>query len=453
MALASPSSYCRHLILISICALLAGYRCPIAQTRSPQTSPTQQAAARLLAPATAADKAAAASEAARRQVNDNVVTILATGRQTGHAQYAEDISNVIEGIKGNDLRVLPILGQSESKNVFDMLYLKGADMAIVDRDILVNLKKSDPARYKDVEKKISYIAKLFNTALHIYGRGTVRTLEDLRGKKVSCLKEGSTIDAMCRTVFGVLKIDAEIVYDDFGSALQKVKTGEIAAAASGASPPIPGFEAVKPEDDLHFLPIDSASLPNSDFKALWSLYLPLRLRHEDYPAMIPDGKEVPTVSTTSLLAVYAWPAGSAQQQRVQRFVKLFFDNIRAFHQPPRHPKWKDVNLATEVRGWTRFPAAREWLEAERKTTATKYAVLGSSDAKMKATFARFLDDYKQLNGVAIGDTQREDLYALFVKWWETVWAPSCSPQWRSVARRHRMRRRLAAWTRSRRAAS
>lgn len=419
MALRGPFSHWRHLILIAISSLFASHTAPHAQTRS-QAAPAKPAPARP-APAGASDSAfSAAAEAARRKANDNVVTILATGRQTGYAQYAEDISNVIEGIKGNDVRVLSVLGHSESKNIFDMLYLKGADMAIVDRDMLANLKNSDPVLYRGIEKKINYIAKLFNTALHVYARNDIKTLEDLRGKKISCLKEGSTIDIMCQNLFRILKIDAQIVHDDFGSALQKVKAGEIAAAASGASPPIPGFEAVRAEDDLHFVPIDSATLPNGDFKSIWAIYLPLRLRHEDYPNMIPEGKEVPTISTTTLLAVYAWPIGSVQQQRIQKFVKLFFENIDAFHQPARHPKWKDVNLATEVRGWTRFPAAREWLEAERKATATKYATLDSNDAKMKATFAKFMEEYTKINGATVDDDQREDLYALFVKWWETM---------------------------------
>ena len=419
MALRGPFSHWRHLVLIAISTLVASHTASHTQPR-PQDSPTRPVAARLAPPEAPSSPSSAATEAARREANDNVLTIMVSGRQTGDAQYAEDISNVMEGIKGKELRVLPILGSSESKNVFDVLYLRGVDMAIVDRDILVSLKNSDPVRYRDIDKKVNYISKLFNTALHVYARNDIKSLEDLRGKKISCLKEGSTVDLMCQNLFRILKIDAQIVHDDFGSALQKVRAGEIAAAASGASPPIPGFEALRPEDDLHFVPIDSATLPNGDFKSIWAIYLPLRLKHDDYPNMIPEGKEVPTISTTTLLAVYAWPTGTAKQQRIQKFVKLFFENIRAFHQPPRHPKWKDVNLATEVRGWTRYPDARDWLEAERQTTATKFAALDSDAARIKTAFAEFLQEYTKLKGVTIDDVQREDLYALFLKWWQTV---------------------------------
>jgi TRAP-type uncharacterized transport system substrate-binding protein len=368
------------------------------------------------------DTLRATVEQEKREHNDSVVTILGTGRQGGDTQFAEDVRNVVEGIKGSELRVLPILGKSELSNILDVLQLKGIDMAIVDRDVLVNWKKKNPSRYGDIDKRINYVTKLFTTALHVYAHGNIKSLEDLRGKKISCLKEGSTVAVMCETLFSVFKIDIQIVYDDFETALQKLKTGEIAAAASGASPPIPGFEKVKPEDDLHFVPITAASLPNSDFKTIWATYLPSRLKHDDYPNMIPEGKEVPTIATTSLLAVYAWPAGSARELRTSKFVRLFFENISTFHKPSRHPKWKDVNLATEVRGWTRYPAAQEWLNSERSAAQAESSSARSAtnETKMKATFVKFLNEYNGVRGTPATDAQKEALYTLFVKWWETV---------------------------------
>jgi hypothetical protein len=48
---------------------------------------------------------------------------------------------------------------------------------------------------------------------------------------------------------------------------------------------------------------------------------------------------------------------------VQRFVEAFFPKIAFFQQPPRHPKWHDVNLAATLPGWTRFEAAQAWLDS------------------------------------------------------------------------------------------
>ena len=42
-------------------------------------------------------------------------------------------------------------------------------------------------------------------------------------------------------------------------------------------------------------------------------------------------------------------------------VAAFAERFARFLQPPRHPKWRDVNLAAQVPGWTRFPPAQALL--------------------------------------------------------------------------------------------
>src|SRR5260370_40735456 len=36
--------------------------------------------------------------------------------------------------------------------------------------------------------------------------------------------------------------------------------------------------------------------------------------------------------------------------------------MKPLQQPPFHPKWKEVVLSAPLKGWTRFPAAQEWLD-------------------------------------------------------------------------------------------
>lgn len=368
------------------------------------------------APAPAAAPATPYQQA-KRKANENVVMITASGRLTGYTQFAEDISNVLDSLPGNALRVIPVIGKSAGQNVLDMMYLKGVDMGVVDQDILSALKRSDPRLYGDIEQRIQYITKLFNTELHIYARKDIRTLEDLRGKKVSCLKPMSTVALLCENLFLALGIEAEIVHDDAAMAMQKVKSGEVAAAARGAQPPLLGFENVKPEDNLHFVPIDEASLPNSNFNAVRATYLPARLKSSHYPAMIPAGQDVPTIATGSLLAVYAWPPGSERYQRVSAFVNSFFDNIAKFAKPPSHPAWADINLAAEVPGWTRHAAAQQWLDKKRQSASLAGAV--SPGEQMKAEFVAFVDDFSRRRGSAtpLSDTEKSSLWTQFQQWW------------------------------------
>ena len=136
-------------------------------------------------------------EAAKRKANENVVMIMASGRLTGYTQFAEDIGNVLNNLPGNSLRVIPVLGNSAGQNILDMLYLKGVDMGVVDQDILAYLKRSDPKAFGDIDQRIQFITKLFNSELHLYAKKDIHSLEDLRGKKVSCLKALSTVALFC----------------------------------------------------------------------------------------------------------------------------------------------------------------------------------------------------------------------------------------------------------------
>jgi uncharacterized protein len=67
------------------------------------------------------------------------------------------------------------------------------------------------------------------------------------------------------------------------------------------------------------------------------------------------------VAASVVLFAYRWPKTNVDRyRRVQRFVEAFFPRIGAFQRRPRHPKWRDVNRAAALPGWTRFEAAQAW---------------------------------------------------------------------------------------------
>ena len=217
-------------------------------------------------------------------------------------------------------------------------------------------------------------------------------------------------------MFNLLKIPVEIVYDDADLALQKVRSGEIAAAARSGIPPLGGFEKIKPEDKLHFIPINEETLPGIDFNNVRTAYLPYRMRSAQYPALIPDGGEVPTIAGNVVLAVYAWPADTKRYQNLVKFVQLFFDNIDQFQKAPRHPGWQEVNFAANVAGWNRFPAAQQWLERKRKTASVP-SLEASTDPKLKKAFERFLMDLSKEGRGSFDEQQRAQLFDQFQVWW------------------------------------
>jgi uncharacterized protein len=358
---------------------------------------------------------------AKRLANEGVVSITASGRTTAYSQFAEDIRNVIESLPNNNMRIVPIMGKSAGQNLLDILYLRGIDMGIVDQDILQYFKRQDPAFYGDLEKRVNFVTKLFNSEFHLVAKKDIKTLEDLRGKQVSCLMQMSTVALLCENIFRLLKIDVKIVYEDVDLAMLRLKKGEVAAAARAGSIPVPGFNGITAADNLHFVPIDEESLPGSDFNPIRAAYLPSRLRSEDYPNMIAVGESVPTVATSTLLAVYAWPPDGRQYQEITQFIQLFFSNVDKFRSAPRHPKWRDVNLAADVPGWTRFPGAQAWLDSRRTAEQQQTASITPGDPKMKVAFEKFISDLAKSEGDrTFSPEQKETLYAQFLTWWETI---------------------------------
>ena len=60
---------------------------------------------------------------------------------------------------GEKMRVLPIVTRGPFENVYDLLYVRGMDAAIIYGDVLEHFKK-DP-RITRIEQRIHYISHLF----------------------------------------------------------------------------------------------------------------------------------------------------------------------------------------------------------------------------------------------------------------------------------------------------
>src|SRR5207248_6023899 len=122
------------------------------------------------------------------------------------------------------------------------------------------------------------------------------------------------------------------------------------------------FEGIVAGEGLHFL-----SVPAPD--ELRQAHHPARLTAADYPALLGDAEPVETLSVPCVVAAYAWPTGSERYRKVARFVDAFFERLETLKAPPRHPKWQAVDVATALPGWTRFPAAEEWLALHHSSAA------------------------------------------------------------------------------------
>jgi TRAP transporter TAXI family solute receptor len=357
-----------------------------------------------------------AFEDKKRQTNQIAVTIVVSGLSCTCAQFAEDIRNVVNDLRPDGQRVLPVFGVGGLQNLEDLLFLDDIDMAVVDEDNLRLLKKRDPALYANVEQRVQYITKLYNSEFQVIARDEIKTFEDLRGKKVNFSLKNSETEVAADIVFNTLKLDTVRSYYDNDAAIKKVIDGEIAAMIVLTGVPQPMFAKLKREDGVHFLPFDGG-LERSDVKQILADYLPTELTHEQYPVLIPEGQTVPTFATGTLLVAYAWPEDSERYKKVAKFVHEFFDRIDRFHDSARHPRWSEVNLAAKMPDWTRFKPAADWL-AEHRAAA-------EGGAELRLAFDKFVNQYAAARGLkTIPASDRE---MLFVKFRQSLQSQAANP--------------------------
>lgn len=349
-----------------------------------------------LAP-TPAPTSPAAIEAFKDKVNRGVVGIVSGGIDGTYVRIAADLAAVLDG---QELRVLPTLGKGSLQNLTDLVYLRGTDIAIVQSDALAYARRE---RLLPSDRSIAYVAKLYNEEFHLLAAPGIERIDDLAGKAVNFDTRGSGTYLTGTLLFNLLKIPVQPVYDDQQLALEKLRKGEIAALAYVSGKPTRLFRDLKPGDGLHFLPVPLA--PD-----LIDTYLPSRLAREDYPQLVTDDAGVDTVAVGAVMAVYNWSGDSERYRRVKRFVDAFFSGFDRFLEPPRHPKWREVNLSAQVPGWQRFEAAEQWLRNAAATTTP-------ADDKLRQQFRAFVEQQARAGGGDPPSKQRQDeMFDQFLRW-------------------------------------
>lgn len=297
------------------------------------------------------------------QINQNTVTII-TGTPAGtYLAVAHDMSAVLdEGDLLQDLRILPVTGKGSVQNVRDILHLRGVDLGIVQSDVMTHFKQSGELG-NNIDQRLVYITKLYNEEMHLLANAQIHDIKELAGKKVNFAERNSGTQFSSRIIFDLIGIKVEEVNMGQTDALAKIKSGEIAATVFIVGRPAAVLARLPKDSGLRLLPVPY-SQPLED-----NSYFPAALTSQDYPALIAEGQRVDTIAVGAVLANYNWPRGTDRYRRVSRFIDAFFGRFSEFQAVPRHPKWQEVNLTANLRGWRRFAGAQDWLD-RASTSAT-----------------------------------------------------------------------------------
>ena len=332
--------------------------------------------------------------AMREKKNADTVSIVG-GLFTGtYMRLAAEMANALDD--GDNMRILPIVSYGAASNLDDLLYLRGVDLAITQSDVFEYFRTVRKTPH--LERRVQYIIRLPISELHILARNDVHSLADLRDKKVNFGPPGTGASLTGTIVFQRLGINVQAVNIDQAGALQKLESGEIDAIARVIPKPVDFFTKIPPNSGLH--------LVNIPFTKTFEDYYTLgEFTKKDYPNLLQGADQIDTIAVPAVLAVYNWQRNTDRYLKVQRFIQYLFTRWDRFQHPPFHPKWRDVNLAATVPGWTRFAPAEEMLQQ----------VEAQHQQQEKVDFQTFL---KGQPGTPANDAEREALFRDFLQWRE-----------------------------------
>jgi TRAP-type uncharacterized transport system substrate-binding protein len=315
----------------------------------------------------ATPRVAAQTQDLKARLNTWTIGLAAGQLEGAPLRFAAELARVLDD--GDNMRVLPMVTRGPFDNVFDLLYLRGVDAAIVHGDVLDHFTKD--RKIAGIERRISYLMPLFPSEVHVFVRPEINRLEDLADKPVNFNTQGTAAAYSGPIIFERLgiKVDARFVP-------HPVAMGEIANSAKYAavvfvsSKPLDPFIKRKWPEGYKFLAIPLT-------ERLEEYYLPAQLEASDYPGLIPEGQKIQTIAVPSVLAVYDWRQDQEGQKRISRLVDYLFERFsRLQTEPGYHPKWKELNLAATVPGWHRFPPMQAKLVAANSGTERKTVISG-----------------------------------------------------------------------------
>ena len=322
-----------------------------------------------------------------KNCRNNWTVGIAGGQLSGtYMTFANELAEVLDD--GDNLRVLPIVSYGAASNLDDLLYLRGVDVAVTQSDVFEYFQTQ--RKIAGLQNRVHYIIRLPVSEVHIMAKRNIRSIEDLRGKKVNFGPAGSGSSLTGAIIFQRAGVKVEQTQFDNPVALQKLRSGEIDALIRMVSKPIDFFAKIPAKDDFHLVPIPFT-------KTFSDYYTLAEFTKSEYPTLISEGETTTTLGVPAVLAVYNWPLQSDRARRVKRMVERMFANWEKFQTPPRHPKWKEINLAATVPGWTRWAPAEELLQSMRARQAQAAPVTrgGPSANLSEAERERLFKEFQQ----------------------------------------------------------
>jgi TRAP-type uncharacterized transport system substrate-binding protein len=312
---------------------------------------------------------------------------------------AADIQALVDA--ETDLRVLPVSGRGPVQNLQDLLTLPEVDAAIVPSDVMAFMRDQD--LQSKALPSIGYLAKLASEDVHIVASRSIKSLEELRGKRVNI---GPISDARHVTgalLFSMLGIEIVPTEDGIVPALKEIQEGKTDAVIFLGPKKSPAIAAL-PRESFQLLPVTLN-------ENLLKIYAPTFISAEDYPALLEGGRTIDTLSVAIVLAAKNQRKGTTEYEQFHSFISALFLNAGDLQEGQRFANWAETNLAADVRDWTRTPASKDWLESSA-------AISELADNKSQAGLAMDIESFLQAREMkkSSAPLNSNRLYDEFIEW-------------------------------------
>lgn len=318
--------------------------------------------------------------------------VIAGDEAGSEAELAAEMAELFAN--DSPFRVVPVTGDGGLKNISRLLHDPHIDAGFISTDVLAGAKTQSPGN--DLAERLQVVARFCPQEVHVLARADIKSLADLAGKKVNIGPAGGSSAATATILFRAFDIKVDSLALDSRMAIEKLKQGTIAAAVIVGAKPAPLIAKIPASDGLHLLPVEfGASLEDS--------YLPTGFDRDDYPNLIEPETEIPSIATGLVLLAATAKDDEGHAERLAGFVGTLFARFAELKKGGRHPKWREINLAASLPGWTRTPAAEAWLTEQQKGSVRR-----DPQAKIEAGVVP--------SHLAVGQDQREALFKQYIEW-------------------------------------
>ena len=309
-------------------------------TQSQNAAPETQAAAETAAQGSE-DKAEEPAPAPAPSA-DAVSLKMATGGTTGtYYAYGGVIANILNGKLGSLQLNVQSTGASKA-NIF-MIDDGEAEVAIVQNDVMDYASKGTDLFEEDgAIESFSAGAALYAEVCQIISSGDIKSVEDLKGKRVSVGDAGSGVEFNARQIlnaYGISFDDIEVNNLGFGDSADALKDGKIDAFFCTAGAPTTAITELATTNSINLLGIDdehAAALQND-----YAFYTQYTIPGGTYKGVDDD---VVTVAVKATLIV----SDELSEDVVYDLVKGLFDNKDAI--TAGHAKGAELDPAYAVDG-------------------------------------------------------------------------------------------------------